>query len=662
MSKAARAVVFLIASIALNAVPLAAQAAAQPLAQVCKGFTGDPTESRQFLNSDFSSGKLTADSMNTYLQHKVLCPSACWDVSIHLSIGVSGGGYLQIDTTGTNTCTSPQPQTSSIESVYTKLPAPNDSRNCANGKGLPAVTVSSEQASSLVLMFGGSKVPDIFKQAQNVAAKSRCDPNITQTISALSTGNFSQGFSQLSSMQQPSSANVPADTTSLSAIQKAQAAIQSGDIAGGLASLGATPAQVQSVMQGDPQDAKKLLQDLAAGDTASAQQIAAKLNLNPDLASNVFQLNATQSVGNATGAIAGTPTGGTGAQGGDSTFGGTQGSSPVQTSQSKCGVDGIAGSIMGAESNCGQINYNPLSSVQGPYHYLCETWQSDTAAVGMSQYSDCSYRNDVAVSTQVVNARYGLYQQQYGDQCAAAGQSWTSCAYAIHVFGEGGFKNILNAEQSDPNASAFSLCGSAISNSACSNNASIFRNGGTVAGVFSELDRRLGAAATGGIATIPVSTNPILPVSTSPFSGFLGQSTGFNSFTSSIGSPFSAFLSSFISGVSAPSYTYPQQQSVGPTIQYPQGTTAPAISPVLQAASTILVQPQQVAVGKAVLISWSSVGMNSCTVSGNGASIAQSISGTKSITMTTVGTTTFALTCTSADNTVSQHTATVVAH
>ncbi|RJR14453.1 hypothetical protein C4585_00145 [Candidatus Parcubacteria bacterium] len=200
---------------------------------------------------------------------------------------------------------------------------------------------------------------------------------------------------------------------------------------------------------------------------------------------------------------------------------------PIQTQgiPMQCGVPGLAGNIMRVESNCGRINSNPLSSVQGPYHFLCATWQSYTRVTGYGQYADCRYRNDPQISTQVMNARLAQYEQSYGGACRSSGLTISSCLYAIHVFGEGGFQGLLQAHRSGSGAS---VCGWVLSSSACRNNSSIFRGGANATNVFAELDRRLG------------NQSVISNVATGSFSplGNFTQGGGFRSTSAMGASPF----------------------------------------------------------------------------------------------------------------------------
>lgn len=353
---------------------------------------------------------------------------------------------------------------------------------------------------------------------------------------------------------------------------------------------------------------------------------------------------------------------------------------PGQTQQ--CGVSGIAGNMMLAESYCGARTYNSLASVQGPYQYLCSTWNHDTNATGNGAYScsctsngqyagACPAVNDPTISSQVVNAVYANYQQQYGTQCANAGLTWSSCAYAIHVFGATGFTNMLNTYNANPNAPA-SVLQSTLGSSAYNNNLSIFNNGGTVAGVFGELDRRLGINSGS-----PVISN--IATAASPFNVSPGcTACAVIAPAGYIGSPFSNLSNIYSSSPGTGSYQsssygqpiqYSQSAQNSQPIQYPQTlqnntsasggisqTTSISGGGYAQTGQTgsavaqIIAQPKVVSKNSPVTVSWSSAGMSDvspCQVLENGSIvIATANEGSMLIGTSTVGTLTFSLSCT----------------
>ena len=605
--------------------------------KVCQSsWTGDPSGAKTF-----TSGPSAAAEMKAYLQRVVMCPNACYDVSLELSFTVIPPA-LKIITTANNRC----------KGSNSTDPA-KDNRGCGPGQTQPTVYAASPS------------IPGYLDQERTVGPKSRCDSSLSNTIGTFASGNLSGGFDQMASLSDPTTIDLSAKTQS-QASQQLQAGLQGDKTASAavLQSFGLSADQAQAAVQNKPEDVNKLLSCMAqpgSCDSQTFQQTASAVgvNMNLDVAKQAMAnpgqfINAPGTPDNSSGSgqqtQSGPPSGGT-------TFDTSNNTAALPT---QCGISGIAGNFNYAESVCGAKTYQPLTSVQGPYQYLCSTWQHDTAAAGMSQYSDCSYRNDTAVSTQLVNAMYdtgGVYQQAYGAQCSSAGLTWSSCAYAIHVFGQGGFQNLVAAESANPGASAYSLCGTAVSSAACSNNLSIFRNGGTVAGVFSELDRRLGSSS----AIIPAYA----PSSASPYGSiFTPGPTGY--YTPYGGSPFmNAIPVGYSYSVTPASQNYTPMQAT-PTMVQP---TPVVVTPVVQQGSpvaSIIVQPTSTSPGQPLTVSWSSVGMNTaspCILQMGSTTIAQTNEGSQRIQTPAdaAGTLTFTLQCQStAGASVSQSTSVTV--
>jgi len=327
-------------------------------------------------------------------------------------------------------------------------------------------------------------------------------------------------------------------------------------------------------------------------------------------------------------------------QEGDSSLFGNDSSTPRDTVQGaaptipsggdvqvgNCGIPTLAGNFMRAESNCGEQNSNPLSSVQGPLHYLCSTWQSYVQMTGVGN-SDCRYRNDPVMSTQVTNAANTLFTQRYGSSCTGAGLTLSSCLYSIHVFGEGGFKKMFTAYRMDPGASASILRG-ALGSAAYDNNKSIFTNGGTVAGTFAELDRRLGVGSGSGRVPIAVAATQPVPI----FSGvFGGGGTSQNPIQQATGGLLGALQNVFgigaqpqgasgaSSGSGATAGTGPGSAAGGTTGSGPQQSTATTQPPQTQLQPPRLsCAPQEVAAESEtrVTIGWTCFNSTSATAIG----------------------------------------------
>lgn len=481
---------------------------------------------------------------------------------------------------------------------------------------------------------------------------SKCDPNaLKSALSKSIDGKTTQPLQQLESQQAESLKAPPAINAGTDALASALTDLgipgdQARTIANSAVSAGDL---IKALQSNDPN---------AIGDAVKKAAADAGVTINPDLFDSIKGLTPEQAAAKLA-SLAGvdiTP------KSGDTTFkpdtGADTSALGAYTSNfpTQCGIEGIAGNIMRAESSCGRINYNPRSSVQGPYHFLCDTWTSYARGTGYGNYADCSYRNDPAISTQVMNAKLDQYAQTYGNTCTQAGLTVTSCQYAIHVFGEGGFRNIFNAYLANGNASAYSLCGSALRSDACSNNSSIFRNGGTVAGVFSELDRRLG-----GTSIIASIANP----AAAPFSTAMNALNALSSGNlASLTSPFGDVTPGYSlmqrgrpaqyaqpsgqqqqtqGGSSEPSQSFP-----GQTAQFPTQTGGPVVQP----AAILIAQPKTVARGSSIQVSWSTVGMRPdvpCRVLINEVFLlAEGNEGTKFATTTastTVGPWTFTLEC-----------------
>lgn len=441
---------------------------------------------------------------------------------------------------------------------------------------------------------------------------------------------------------------------------------------------GVSEEQARDIIQRDPKGASEYISALANNDLAKAKTIASRLEINPDLVTEQ-QVSVVREQQKSLGGS--TYWQNPAYTSGSVSFSGGGGAFQTSTGlPTQCGMPGIAGNFMLAESGCNRAPTNAINPyVGGAHHYLCSTWQGDVAATGLRQYGDCNKRFDPVISSQVVNARYALHEQTYGGQCQSAGVSVSSCMYAIHVFGEGGFRNMLAAQQRNPGASAASLCGSAVSAAACSGNQAIFTNGGTVQGVFGELDRRLSGGAV--VNTYARGTGMSVPTgqSYSPFGGFTGQGQAlvYNS-----QSPFSQvnvagdLMQPLMGGLGLgqlfnnrppqyqqppyqqPPYQQPVQQPVQRPTQQPvqqpvvQPTPAPTSTPPVdpnppKAVATVIIQPKAVAIGQSFTVSWTSVGTKKdCVLSADGKSVAGDESGTRRVTMQIAATVKYSLACT----------------
>lgn len=594
------------------------------------GSTGNPTGSKTFAMDQLSQ-------LQTYFKTVVYCANACYNETVSLSNSHddSGNPLVKLSVSVKSECSKPDEPS-----------AEKPALGCAKGQTQP--TILAHIPAVTVPLLG------TLVDASTVGPKSRCNADISNIVGSMvgryKTSDLTGFKSDLTALNNlPAQAppiQVPIDVSTVNGSAQLAQELSTG--------AGISLDQAKQIVQDNPQAAVDAINAIAGGDTGQIQAKLNALHLNPDLA-DTASLKATMATDN----DLPTKAPDQGPSNGNTFANGDSGNTPP----TQCGISGMAGGMMYAESACGAHTYQPLSSVQGPYQYLCSTWQHDTIAVGLPQYSDCSYRNDTAITTQVVNGMYdngGVYQQQYGAMCSSANLTWSSCAYAIHVFGQNGFQNILSAEEVNPGAPAYSLCGYAVSAAACSNNLSIFRNGGTVAGVFGELDRRLGSNAPIVASYVPSSASPVGAIFTSGSSGYY-MPYGGSPYANAIPVGYAAPV-----GYSpiAPISTATQTPTTHATpVQYtgPAPATKPAIAP--QPVATLIAQPTTTTRGQSVVLSWSTAGMrtDSCSLTTAGVSLAQGNDGSKRIATNANSPSpmVFLLTCAAVDGTSVQESASV---
>lgn len=351
-----------------------------------------------------------------------------------------------------------------------------------------------------------------------------------------------------------------------------------------LTHAGVPPAEAQRLSTDQRQNAEEYIRALAEGNTETIKESARKLEINPNLSSNVRSLTADSPPG---------PTDSPGRTTEGEKLPSAAGFQPPLTDQEKwtgdfptqCGIQGVAGLMMRPESGCGKALRNPRADVRGPLQFLCGTWNTYAANTGNSQYScncsggyyagECSYVDDPLISAQVTNAQYDRYRAQYGEWCSGINQRWETCAYAIHFAGEGGFRNLVSAYRSNPNAPLDPAAVSSIfmSSGAYSANREIFAQAGTVGGLFNLLETKLrGGSVTstyytqGGVTTnTGYSLNPNFGGMSANVFG--GSGVPLPSQTPVLMSPF-ANASLFARAPAAPQAT-PIQQGVPSSLQQP---------------------------------------------------------------------------------------------
>ncbi|MBP9757718.1 MAG: hypothetical protein KBD06_03905, partial [Candidatus Pacebacteria bacterium] len=400
------------------------------------GSTGDPTETKVFVD-----GVTTDVPIRDFLARKMYCPNACFDIRVTIArTQVNGKEAMQFKVAGTSQCGD-------------KTKAPKDQappRGCAAGQTQPKVTVDVPKIAYSIPLLG----EQILLAGQTVGPKSRCNAaDILKTVNTVfdkldtrSPGTIKTAQADIDALTStPNTATpvpdeekpLPGQPTTVNNPGVAEPAkVPTNDEA--LTQMlreryGVPEDQAKALVENEPDKVKEMIQKSLTNDTAGAQAIAKELKLNDDVLTKIAQMTpAEQMTPEKAAEIAHIPDGGN-----TNTFDPNIKTGGIAT---QCGTDGLVGNIMYAESRCGRINSNPLSSVQGPYHFLCGTWTAYANSTGNGQYANCAYRNDPAISTQVMNAKMTQFGDQYGAQCTQSGLSLTSCQYAIHVFGETGFK------------------------------------------------------------------------------------------------------------------------------------------------------------------------------------------------------------------------------
>ena len=236
-----------------------------------------------------------------------------------------------------------------------------------------------------------------------------------------------------------------------------------------LQKLGISESQANEIATKDPGNAYSLLSATAHGNTEAAENIARDvLKLDASIVSKVGEIQSYEYE---------TDFGGGGdLQVAESGSGGTS---------NVCGFPDSAGKLMLPESGCGANNGS--GKYQGPLQFSCETWAGYANTTRNSEYADCKYRMDPAISSRVSNQYYNdIMKPKYGAQCENAGITWDSCTLAIHAWGEGGFQRMLSSAHTNPDASATAWCGGSCTNKPYLDK---YNPDGTIKGAFASLDQ-----------------------------------------------------------------------------------------------------------------------------------------------------------------------------
>lgn len=584
----------------------------------------------------------------------VSCPSACYDLTVSLGVNILTLS-LDVKTTALDQC----------RPINREKPE-EDNRGCAEGDNQPRVTVKIEEKKgpfNVVLIKG-----------QTIGPKSRCDTQLSNIVN-----------SAIAKFSNKDTKGLAADLEELAALPPAPEIRPLSDSENYVLGNAFRDSLPESAVQDiEKSNAAAEIERLTnAGNISGAVKVAEEAKLNPSTIDAIRKLtppvgdrSIVQEVpgrsGPVTPAVVGFQSTNTGAV------------------AAQCGIAGYVGNFAYAESACGR---KPVSTTGclGLYHYCSGTWRADTQATGYGAYADPRYRNDPEISTKVLSARLEQYRTRYGAEWAQVGIPEHVGLYACHVMGEGGCRAFTQAYSTNPNQSA-SVLRSALGR--CGNrycydiNRSIY-DGKTLAGVASDLDRRLGGSgapiisniATGSLSPFGNFTSDNTPrtaaaAGSSPLSSLLPDKLT-SLFTGNQGGQ-SAPVSATQSGIptlSIPDRQYSGSGSVAPaetlrrTLLQPQTPVATATSST-QAIAAIIAQPSEVLKGRTIVVSWSSVGTKPsapCQVilerESTETVIGQGNEGTKTIkTDTTMqsGTWNFTLRCTALSNDSSVEDATSV--
>lgn len=436
---------------------------------------------------------------------------------------------------------------------------------------------------------------------------------------------------------------------------------ESQSMVSALTRAGVSPAEAQRLSTEQPQNAQEYIRALVEGNPDEIKASAAKLEINPNLSSNVRSLTA-----DAPPPSSDTPDRVT--EGAPTQSPSSAGFQPPLTDQEKwtgefptqCGIPGVAGLMMRSESGCGKVTRTARSDARGPYGFLCPSWNSFAQTTGYGQYScqcsgwsyvgECSFADDVQLGAAIVNARYDMYRTQYGDTCAAINQRWETCAYAMHFAGETGFRNLVAAYQANPNQQLDPATVSRIfmTSGAYSANREVFERSGTVGGLFTYMEARLrGDSITSTYYTATgVTTNTGYSLNPNYGNLFTNTSGPAPSQTPVVMSPFAN--ASLFSGL----LTAVPQQGVQQTVQQPM---AQQVAPQPKAQVSLSADPHIGKAGDPFTFTWMSRAINTqigCTLALPGSStVPVAPSGKQTVTIRNPQIYTLIFTCRGLDGT-----------
>lgn len=411
-------------------------------------------------------------------------------------------------------------------------------------------------------------------------------------------------------------------------------------------------------------------------DTAGAQEIAKRLNLNEDTMKSISQMTPSAQITTEDAkAIAdqqqidlNQASTFTDAQKNQTLPGGRFGQM-FRDLEDKYGLQhGTLATVAQREGNnpdaCGVSNprLGISSSACGLFQHINSTWAIDSARINGGVPLSPSDRLNPALSAEATAAAFAKYQNENRGLIENSGMDSRAALYAYHNLGTGSGPRFINAFAQDPNMSVNSV----LSATEIRNNPSIYGNGSiTLAQAQQNMIRDNG-------------TSPRYGGSSSTFGSFTGGYSGGSNVSGS--SPFSGagfFDSGSGTGYSVPTgystngYGYNSGSSgnsvtslvtgvftrlLGQTSTQTQGQAQNQVQyPTQQGqgVASIIAQPTSTYVGGNVLVSWSSVGTRTdqqCqtqmfTKSGT-TTIGTTNEGSKVVTATVAGTMSLMITCT----------------
>ncbi len=493
---------FLLAAILAG--PFAVQADTIPLEALCRNHTGNPTGSQIFEESG------PGEVMDTFLKQRVLCPNACYDVT--LTISVNGDNKLTISVSAVNRCKGKQ-DASKLTSVYSKLTAPDEGRNCSAGKGLPSVTATTRPLSTAQVTLGkffGYSIPEVLAASRTVGPKSRCDQSADSVIAAFTQNEkrgLDVGFDRLAALPpaspapiaqsnpvpdasqspiQPVAAEPDKPTQEPAAPQNPQVPPQNNPTTGGTENIQAGLQQKLSLsdddirkLAQDPDAAADLSRRLQAGDVAGAQKVAKGLGLNEDVMSKIASIDPAGSP-NTNPAAAQTQNDPT--PGNNSTFaanprtetdtkpqpppGGRWGETMKSAEDKYTNVaettPGVLSKFAKIESNGNPTICSPTNAC-GLYQYIPSTWVTWCGRYAASENAsvDCGVQSrlDPDLSSRVTAYYLSQNLQKYGGLIQSSGMDPNAALYAIHNIGDGGGPRFIAAYMQNPNQQVGQILG-----------------------------------------------------------------------------------------------------------------------------------------------------------------------------------------------------------